>query len=367
MIKVSVLSHDLSHNCLGRADVVARLLSRRFEVEIVGVASSGRIWEPLAAAAGAPVRALPSGASLGVIADAADGDVVYAVKPRRTSLGAALLARRRRAAAVVADVDDWELAFYLDDIPWARRNAHRPRHTASVWSVLHHERLVRRADAVTVSGDWLQQRFGGQVVPHARELPPAVGGDPAEVRAEWGIRDEFALMFLGSVRPHKIRTIVAALDLLDDPRVRLVLTDPERAAPDRDYLVRIPAVPFDRVQRTLHGADAVVLAQSDTRTTRAQVPAKVFDAMAAGVPVIATRVSDLPRILDGCGVLVPPDAPRELAEALRALVGDRDAAARMGAAGRRRFAERYAADVVAQPLCDTVERLADRSRPRALR
>lgn len=361
MTRVTVLSHDVSHNCLGRADVLARLLAGRFDVQIVGPALGGRVWPPLEGGTAAPLRVLPARTRPGEIAAAADGDVLCAVKPRRTSLGAALRARAARGVPVLADVDDWELGFYLDDLPWALRNSLRPRHVTSVWSVLAHERLVRRADAVTVSGGWLQRRVGGPVVPHARSEPPAGSGERAATRSAWGLRpDEFAVVFLGSVRPHKIRSVLTALDLLDDPRVRLVLTDPEGTVPGRADLVRIPPVPFAEVQRVLAGADAVVLAQSDSRTGRAQVPAKVFDAMAAGLPVVASAVSDLPEILDGCGLLVPPDDPAAIASALRRLLAEPALAQRLGAAARERFRLRYRTDVVAGPLCDLVADLAAR-------
>ena len=38
--------------------------------------------------------------------------------------------------------------------------------------------------------------------------------------------------------------------------------------------------------------------------TRGQVPAKLFDAMALGRPIVSTRVSMIPEILEGCGLLV---------------------------------------------------------------
>ena len=35
-IKISILSPDLSHNCLGRAYLLAKILQRHYEVEIIG-------------------------------------------------------------------------------------------------------------------------------------------------------------------------------------------------------------------------------------------------------------------------------------------------------------------------------------------
>ena len=44
-MKISILTPDLSHNCLGRAYLLAKILQRRYEVEIVGPMFGEGIWE----------------------------------------------------------------------------------------------------------------------------------------------------------------------------------------------------------------------------------------------------------------------------------------------------------------------------------
>jgi glycosyltransferase involved in cell wall biosynthesis len=63
-----------------------------------------------------------------------------------------------------------------------------------------------------------------------------------------------------------------------------------------------------------------------------------LEAMAVGRPVVATRVASLPEVVaDGkTGVLVAPDDPRQLAEALAGLATNGDRRAELGEAGRRR-------------------------------
>lgn len=67
------------------------------------------------------------------------------------------------------------------------------------------------------------------------------------------------------------------------------------------------------------------------------------EALACGVPVVATAVSSLPEIVaDGeTGVLVPVDDPPRLAAAVSSLLADPDRARRLGAAGRARVAARF--------------------------
>ena len=71
-----------------------------------------------------------------------------------------------------------------------------------------------------------------------------------------------------------------------------------------------------------------------------------LEAMAAGRPCLATRVSAIPEVVvDGeTGLLVPPDDPPALADGLVRLAGDPTLRARLGAAGRARVAERFGLD-----------------------
>ncbi len=67
----------------------------------------------------------------------------------------------------------------------------------------------------------------------------------------------------------------------------------------------------------------------------------ILEAMAAGKPVVATRVGGNPEaVADGVtGILVPPADSRALEEAVLSLLGDPQRRARLGEAGRRRAVE----------------------------
>ncbi len=64
----------------------------------------------------------------------------------------------------------------------------------------------------------------------------------------------------------------------------------------------------------------------------------LLEAMARGLPVVATKVGGTPEVVvDGeTGILVPPEDPQALAEAIIRVRGDHEAARRMGEVGRRR-------------------------------
>jgi glycosyltransferase involved in cell wall biosynthesis len=78
----------------------------------------------------------------------------------------------------------------------------------------------------------------------------------------------------------------------------------------------------------------------------------LLEAMATGLPVIATDVAGVgDTVVDGVdGRLVPPHDVPILAEAMRAVLGDRAAAARLGRNARKKIQQEY-----------TVERMVRRT------
>jgi glycosyltransferase involved in cell wall biosynthesis len=92
-----------------------------------------------------------------------------------------------------------------------------------------------------------------------------------------------------------------------------------------------------RVRTLLKGAAALVVP-----STYEGMPLVVLEAMEAGVPVVASRVSGIPEVvLESTGWLVPPEDPEALAGALAEVLADPDEAKRRGEAGRRRVEENY--------------------------
>ncbi len=104
------------------------------------------------------------------------------------------------------------------------------------------------------------------------------------------------------------------------------------------------------------GSSDPVYAQFLTRTTVIAVPSfaeaspmVVVEAMAAGRPVVASRVGGIPdMVVEGVtGVLVDPGDQVALATALSETIGDPVQCARMGAAGRERYTQVFTASAMA--------------------
>jgi glycosyltransferase involved in cell wall biosynthesis len=137
--------------------------------------------------------------------------------------------------------------------------------------------------------------------------------------------------------------------------------DLERCADDLGVEARfLGALTHSEVVRAMRGARAVVLpAVVAADGDRDVLPTVLLEAQAMGRPVVSTRLTGIPEIVnDGdTGFLVPVGGEKELADelatALEKLVVDRPLAARLGANGRRRIAEHFniARNVAALSAC----------------
>ncbi|OQX60232.1 MAG: glycosyl transferase [Helicobacteraceae bacterium 4484_230] len=84
------------------------------------------------------------------------------------------------------------------------------------------------------------------------------------------------------------------------------------------------------------------------------LPVKMFEYMAAGVPVIASDFPLWRSIIDdaGCGICVDPESPESVAKAINRLLADPEKAEKMGDSGRKAAREKYNWGMEEQKLLD---------------
>ncbi|MGH2996544.1 MAG: glycosyltransferase, partial [Gaiellaceae bacterium] len=167
----------------------------------------------------------------------------------------------------------------------------------------------------------------------------------------------FSLLCVGTL--HEVKGqgyLVEACRLLVEEGVELVCTllgdGPDREALARGIAaaglagrVRI-AGPRTRaeVAELLHAAHVLVAPSVPTREGKREgIPVVLMEAMASGVPVVASGISGIPELVaDGeSGLLVPPRDPRALAAALRRLHDDRALCERLALAGRKKVVREF--------------------------
>lgn len=144
------------------------------------------------------------------------------------------------------------------------------------------------------------------------------------------------VLFVGNdVERKGLPTLIEALGTLDGEAVLDVVSGDEIEASERVRVHRGVTAGSEQLRELYAEADVFAL------PTRADaVPWAVLEAMAAGLPVVASEVGAIPELLGESGETVPPGDAAALAAALRRL-GDPERRRRLGEAARERVHENY--------------------------
>jgi glycosyltransferase involved in cell wall biosynthesis len=171
--------------------------------------------------------------------------------------------------------------------------------------------------------------------------------DPGDPPAARGSSVPVKIVTVGRLAwPKDYETLIRAFATLGPGAVLSVVGDgPLRPEIERELDVkgltdRVTLVgEVDDVRARLADADIFVLASRSEG-----MPMSILEAMAAGLPVVASSVGGVPEVVvDGqSGFLVAPSHPDELADRLRRLTEDERLRRAFGAAGRARVEERFA-------------------------
>ena len=151
--------------------------------------------------------------------------------------------------------------------------------------------------------------------------------------------------FVGTLKPwHGVDVLLRArAQAHKDWKLRIIGDGPMRAELDdlaRSLGIDVDfrgAVAPDAIPQHMAGTAIGVAPYPamDTDSDQYFSPLKVYEYMAAGLPVVASRVGQLPEIMGESAYLVPPSDPEALAAALDALVANPVERARVGSDNRR--------------------------------
>ena len=363
-MKISIICFDLSHNALGRAYLLGKVLSRRYQIEIQGFIFpqyGNKIWSPCNTGEfrykNFKGRIFPIFfISIAQMIKHITGDVIYALKPRVPSYGVSLLAKILFRKPIVLDIDDLETSWNIHKSGLKKLKSFLD--PISNLETEFIEKFICYADHITTVSTFLKERYGrGIVVPHGKDTKffNPKNFDREELRKRFNIQNYKIIMFLGSPRPHKgLEDIFKAIDLLGRNDIRFMIIgkgaepryDLKLKQIGQDKLIFFDPISFHEVPKFLSMADLVVLPQKKTFESFGQIPAKVFDAMAMGKPIIATDVSDLPEILNGCGIIVEPDNIPLLAEKINWVLNNPQTSQEMGILAREKCIREYSWDVM---------------------
>jgi glycosyltransferase involved in cell wall biosynthesis len=193
---------------------------------------------------------------------------------------------------------------------------------------------------IGLPADKLVVIYNGVDLPRDRLAPQAKAR--AELRLPLHVPIVGAVSRLDPVKG--VDVLLRAIALVEDAHLAVVGDGPERAslaalADDLGISDRVHWAGFRRDVTCLLSAFDIFVQPS----LHEGLPNAVLEAMAAGLPVVATAVGGTPEVVvdEVTGLLVPPRDPQTLAQGVRALLRNSDLRRKMGRAGRARVARYF--------------------------
>jgi glycosyltransferase involved in cell wall biosynthesis len=295
-------------------------------------------------------------------------DVVFVESPPLfLAVSGYLLARIKRAKFVLNISDLWpESAIALGVL----RNPRVIR-----WSVWLERELYRRAALVTgqtqgimagVRNRWPsapRALLTNGVAPEFLLQVEAVRFSRAKLRQELGFGDKFLVAYTGVHGfSQRLETILRAAELLSSHKnIQFIFwgDGPEKPGLEAMALAMhlsnvqfLPSQPSSRMLEVLTSVDISIVPLARTELFKGALPSKLFEALGAGVPVIAAVEGEAKSLVEasGGGIVTEPENAQRMAEAIVRLFMDSALRQKLSADGRNYVAMHYNRKIIAQRL-----------------
>jgi len=230
-------------------------------------------------------------------------------------------------------------------------------------AVVFEELLYRHSDLITGQTRGIVKSIQSRIpnkpvalitngVDEAGSLQDSAG--VVEAKRALGWQDTFVVGYAGlHGLVYGLETLVEAAKILSSyPDITFVLFGD---GPEKEKLValagqrKLPNMKFyppqsrAQILNIIRCFDATVIPLRKLELCLGTLPSKMFEAMGAGVPVVASMLGEAQAVVNeaGAGICVPPEDPQAIANAVLQLYGDPALRARMGKSGRQYVKRHY--------------------------
>jgi glycosyltransferase involved in cell wall biosynthesis len=300
-----VLAHDSSSNALGRAQSMA-LVAQEMGTTEIWASDGGALWQG-ASQFDTKIRVLAGGVepirtALSKVADPTSPLVIWVCKgfhplPRIVRLIRGIVPN----AIVILDLDDDDAGLAEDFRRASTVNALKlhPLRRGHPRRIRKSQRqIAEMSDGLTFATECLRTRYDGfdgphERVPHVRVVTPkrtdSDTGSPIRIGA------------FGTIRPHKGSALLKSL-IETYPDVQLhTFRSSGMGTPTASQSNWKEIDPSTTLEYAYAEVDvAVIPISSLTSASTVQLPAKLVDAMRAGVPIVASKTQAIDEIAGGC-------------------------------------------------------------------
>lgn len=288
-------------------------------------------------------------------------DLVHAFDSRPAVIFPAL-AVSRGAPPLVMDWADW----------WGRGGTQDERTTGLAVRIALgpvetwlEETFRTRAQASTVASSALFQRAVGLgvrpetilLLPGGSDVRGVKPRSQSEARRALGLPEQIPVLgHLGAMNSSDAELLFAAFSLVREelPDCRLFLIGRHYIKTMRQNgVIETGYVSRDALLEYMAACDLMLLPLKDTVANRGRWPSKFNDYIAAGRPVVATRVGDVGAVFDRYAVgAATPDNPESFASGIVALLADRQQGTELGRCAREVAERVFSWDLLADRLVE---------------
>ncbi|MBU0486060.1 MAG: glycosyltransferase family 4 protein [Proteobacteria bacterium] len=281
-------------------------------------------------------------------------DIVHFQKCSAYAALPAIAAAFYQGRPVHYDWDDWEQAIF----------EHDNNNPVAAWLYFQQmeKHLLKLADTVSVASTGLKDLCEKLKFPAARTFLIPVGADlevfspeisGAAVRKQYGWRKKLVIYQGQICGANYVYLFIKAARIILNKRADVdfvIVGGGDKLKDAKDLACRLEItkgltftdkVPHEMVPQFIAAADVAVACFEDNQQVRCKSPLKVKEYMASGKAIVASRVGDLPEMLDGCGLLVEPENHDEIAAAIEQLLDDDNKRKLLGTKARARAERLY--------------------------
>jgi glycosyltransferase involved in cell wall biosynthesis len=239
------------------------------------------------------------------------------------------------------------------------------RKPISIFANIIEQISARIFDGIVAATDLIGKKFPAYKTAIVRNFPPVESFREITRYKKSSLNSAIAVYTGGLMRIRGIRQLVEAFSYLREVELWLVgefedqlfQREIEEKVPSNVKILGIKN--FEEVIQLYKKADIGVVCYLPMSIHLDAMPNKLFEYMAAGLPVIASNFPLWGEFVNGCGLLVNPEDPKDIADTIKNLLADPKALQRMGEEGQRKFMKRYNWDQEFPRLLELYKRIME--------
>ena len=199
---------------------------------------------------------------------------------------------------------------------------------------------------------------------------PGLTSDGEAIRHEYGLGDRFVVVHIGNMSlTYDFKLMIEVAETLPDLTFLMVGSGSQAEYVQQEVekrglknVVFTGTVTHDRMPAMWSAANACIIALADHSVAGGTRPAKMYEALATGTPIVAAIRGEGAALLEetSAGIVVPIGDAQAMADALHSLASSPDQCVQLSKAGRAYSEKHLAAQKVAQEYLTALKKAARR-------